>query len=92
MSLAFTASINIGQALLEIAAELRSKEALQLVIEALNYQNQISSQNDIVITYEDVKLPPHMHSLPSVSYTPLDVYKSQAILRIDKAYFITIGL
>lgn len=64
VSLAFTASINIGQALLEIAAELRSKEALQLVIEALNYQNQISSQNDIVITYEDVKLPPHMHSLP----------------------------
>lgn len=78
ISLAFTASINIGQALLEIAAELRSEQALQLVIEALGYQNQISPKTDIVITYEDVRLPAQMRSFPL-----FDVHKYIAYSRDD---------
>ena len=78
ISLAFTASINIGQALLEIAAELRSEQALQLVIEALGYQTQISPKTDIVITYEDVRLPAQMRSFPL-----FDVHKYIAYSRDD---------
>ena len=78
VSLAFTASINIGQILLEIAAELRSTESLQLVIEALNYQNQISSKTDLVITYEDVRLPAQMRSFPL-----FDVHKYIAYSKDD---------
>ena len=85
-SLSFTASINIGQTLLEIAAELRSRRALQLIIEALNYQNQISPKADIIITYEDVKLPAHMRSFPLfdvqkyIAYSRDDPYREKADL------------
>lgn len=64
ISIAFTASINIGQALLEAVDVLREGTALQLVIEALNYQGRIDPKTDIVITYEDVQLPSQMQSSP----------------------------
>lgn len=64
ISLAFTASLNIGDALLDIAAWLRTQSALHLVIEALNYQNQITSNTDMIITYEDVKLSSTMNRIP----------------------------
>lgn len=78
ISLAFTASINIGQVLLEIGARLRKEEALQLVIEALNYQNQISPKTDIIITYEDVRLPAQMQRTPL-----FDVHKYIAYSKDD---------
>lgn len=81
VSLAFTASINIGQVLLEIAAELRNTEYLQLVIEALNYQNQISSKTDLIITYEDIRLPAKMQSIPLY-----DVHKYIAYSKDDPFY------
>lgn len=64
LSIAFTASINIGQALLEAVDVLRGSDALKLVIEALNYQERIDPESDIVITYEDVQLPLQMQSSP----------------------------
>lgn len=74
INIGYTASINIGNVLLERALMLNYEQKYQIKVLATQSNTRISSQYDIFITYESRDIPPNMIVIPLYTLHKFIVY------------------